>query len=869
MMDFQILDSGGIKPVCKWMPNHVQINECEVHELELSEANSSIDDGGETQEQKFAKLMRSLPHYVPNPLLLQAVELNFSNDSLSTVDETFGAYLKSRRLDYDNVCSVLSTLLSIEDMSTMQKYAQLMQTDVMVTKVGALCYSFMLNDTRLSPEDVLAPSVDEVVLIPMQSLLDDPLPENPVQAQLPHKREHLPLKHPFRRHVACVEKVTCQSLTFKFKDKKAFPGDEAMTERFCVIFRSRRIPFRFMHRAIQLLEKSPGVRRYLFPTQKPQEVPYGCSNLPNLSLFNSNIAYNMEQLQAVKQIVNGPNALAPHIVFGPPGTGKTTTIVEAILQLRLHQPRSRILVTAGSNSACNTVALKLCEYFAHNKHLKELLKERAKDSRFINQDVDSHRQLIRVFSRSIWANGLGSVKPLLLRHSNCSKRVYEHFGANLLREYGIIVATLCTVGRLVTDNVGKFNYFTHIFIDEAGASTEPETLIGIMGVKQEETCHVILSGDHKQLGAVITNNRAAALGLGHSLMERLMRTELYGMDANGNYDRTLQTRLRRNYRSHPEIVGLYNRLYYNGELIPQAPPDQVNLGVNWPMLRNPHFPIIFQATHGVTQKEMNSTSSFNELEAQVLVWYVKLLLNYGLGNNIRVEEQDIGVVAPYNAQGKVIKELLHNQGYMHVEVGSVENYQGREKNIIIATLVRSFASIGFMRDPRRLNVLLSRAKSLMILIGNPVTLRYHPDISYIINECKLQGNYLFKERDHTQRKKHYHNIEEELPTDHPDLCYDQMPQHISVYSSQNQNQQSILDEISSNSSSNCLCGKKSDSSQLNINMETLLQLHEDLMPFVCRCGSITLFNKQELMQLQVHLETMLTNLQGPIYSNLI
>ncbi|KAH8297060.1 hypothetical protein KR044_004312, partial [Drosophila immigrans] len=695
--------------------------------------------------------MRSLPHYIPNLTLLHAMEANFSNDSLSTEDDVFGAYLKTRRLDYDNVCSVLSTLLSIEDMSTMQTYAKLMQSDVMLSKVSTNCYSFMFRETTVSPEDVLVPCLDEVVLIPMHSLLDDPLSLNPILAQLPHKREQFPRKHPFRRHIACVEKVTRQCLQLKFKDNKTFPGEEAMCERFFVIFRSRRIPFRFQHRAIQLLDESPSVRRYLFPAKKPQEVSNDGTNLPNLLLFNANIASNMEQLQAVKQIVKGPNTLAPHIVFGPPGTGKTTTIVEAILQLRLHQPRSRILVTAGSNSACNTVAFKLCEYFAKNKRLKELLKERAKDPHLVDQNVESHRQLVRVFSRSICANGLSSVNPLLLRHSNYSKHVYEHFGANLLRQYGIIVATLCTVGRLVTDNVGKFNFFTHIFIDEAGASTEPESLIGIVGIKQEDTCHVILSGDHKQLGAVITSNRAAALGLGHSLMERLMRSELYGLDANGNYDRTLQTRLRRNYRSHPEIVELYNRLYYNGELIPQAPPDQVNQAVNWPMLRNPHFPIIFQATHGVTQKEVNSTSSYNELEAHVLIWYVKFLLNHGLGANVRVEQQDIGVVAPYAAQGRLLKELMYNQGYMHVEVGTVENYQGREKNIIIATLVRSFASIGFMRDPRRLNVLLSRAKSLMILIGNPVTLRHHRDISFIINECKLQGNYLFKKKNESHR----------------------------------------------------------------------------------------------------------------------
>lgn len=430
-------------------------------------------------------------------------------------------------------------------------------------------------------------------------------------------------------------------------------------------------------------------------------------------------------------------------IFGIPGTGKTTTIVEAILQLRLLQPRSRILVTASSNSACDTIALRICEYL------------QAIGTQLVTLDVMPDHQLMRIYSHSIYFKGLNTVNPLLLEHSNCANLQYENLAVDALRQSGIIVATLCTVGRLVTDNLGKCNFFTHIFIDEAGASTEPESLIGIMGIKQQDDCHVILSGDHKQLGAVIKSNRASNLGLGHSLMERLLLSEPYAVDENGNYDRTLQTRLRCNYRSHPEIVRLYNSLFYNGELIALAPPEQVNLAANWHMLPNGKFPIVFQATHGVTERDVDSTSSYNVLEVRVLCWYVKQLLRNGLGGGVKVQEEDIGIIAPYVAQCKHVKELLHKLGYFNVEVGSVENYQGREKTIIIATLVRSFAGMGFMRSSRRINVLLSRAKSLMILIGNPVTLRYHRDIEFIINECKAQGNYLFKRKNYTVKQPYF------------------------------------------------------------------------------------------------------------------
>lgn len=813
--------------------------------------SSSFVDKEETQQEKFNKIMTSLPYYEPKEQLLQAMEVNFTNESLSEKDDTFGAYLRTETLDYDNVCSVLSTLLSIEDVSTMKLYTQLMQSDVTIQKVTKLCYSFTLvGERQFNPEDLLAPCIDEVVLIPKLSLCAAPLPKNPILALLPHKHEHLHPKDSMKRHVVSITQVTRQTIQVLFK-RNEFPGEYVLDQSFYVILRSRRTPIRFMYRAMQLLQESPKLRRYLFPIKTPLAVSSGASELPNLALFNTSIASNMEQLQAVKHIVNGPNPQAPYIVFGPPGTGKTTTIVEAILQLRLLQPRSRILVTAGSNSACDTIAIKICEYFAGNKRLQTQLADRSKESRLVTLDVELDRQIVRLFSRSIFAKGLSLVNPLLLEHSNCAKRVYEHWGVNTLRQYGIIVATLCTVGRLISAKLGQFNSFTHVFIDEAGASMEPETLVGIMGIKQQDSCHVILSGDHKQLSAVISSNRAAVLGLRHSLMERLLRNDLYAIDANGNYDHTLQTRLRRNYRSHPEIVELFNKLYYNNELIPVAPPDQVNLAANWNLLPNPKFPIVFQATHGETQRELKSTSSYNELEAKVLIWYVRNLVNNGLGGGVRVNQEDIGIVAPYLGQNRLINELLLLNGFPNVEVGTVEKYQGREKPIIIATLVRSFSSMGFMRDPRRINVLLSRAKSLMILIGNPVTLRHHRGFKFIINECKRQGNYLFKKKNGARRPQFLADFdddeEEEISDEELIPWYADMPGDICLSVPNNQDQINTADDKSSSDDTESLADNSRPLNSL-IWSTTNTNLLLDMDNLMKKMESI--FAKQKLLQLQ-------------------
>lgn len=375
------------------------------------------------------------------------------------------------------------------------------------------------------------------------------------------------------------------------------------------------------------------------------------------------------------------------------GTGKTTTIVESILQLRLLKPGSRILVTAGSNAACDTIALRICKYFNSSTCLQEIQK----------RDPEKQKSLIRIYSKTIIEKGVHLIDKELLANSNCEHGIHYYPSVEEIRQYGIIVATLCTVGKLVTGDVGEsgpgeMNFFSHIFIDEAGASTEPEALVGIMGIKSLN-CRVILSGDHKQLGPIIKSERANQLGLGKSLMERLMSCECYGHDSNANYDRTIQARLKRNYRSHPEIVRIFNHLYYKNELIAEAKMEDVSLAAKWCKLPNPNFPIIFQAVHGVTEKDTVTPSSRNNLELQVLMWFLRRLLLDGI-DGCPVAQTDIGIITPYRLQNKLIQNRIKQYGWTKVESGSVEAFQGREKQIIIVSFVRSFAGLGFVRNPK-------------------------------------------------------------------------------------------------------------------------------------------------------------------------
>lgn len=127
--------------------------------------------------------------------------------------------------------------------------------------------------------------------------------------------------------------------------------------------------------------------------------------------------------------------------------------------------------------------------------------------------------------------------------------------------------------------------------------------------------------------------------------------------------------------------------------------EDVNIAAKWCKMPNPKFPIIFQAVHGVTEKDSLSPSSCNNLEIQVLMWFLQRLLVDGI-NGQKVNQADIGVITPYKFQNTRIQNRLNNRGWCGVESGSVESFQGREKPIIIVSLVRSFSGLGFVRNPK-------------------------------------------------------------------------------------------------------------------------------------------------------------------------
>lgn len=220
--------------------------------------------------------------------------------------------------------------------------------------------------------------------------------------------------------------------------------------------------------------------------------------------------------------------------------------MESILQL-LRRPKTKILVTAASNSACDEIALRLCKFLPQ---------------------LDIVRCLVRIYSRSCETRS-ENIDEILLENSNMYNTQF-YPDIEILHEYRVVICTLSVVGKLATGKLGRQSngdpVYTHLVIDEVAAAMESESLVAITAVLAAQSS-LIIAGDHKQLGPVLKSVRAKELGLDASLMDRLLERDCYRVDVDtGYYDRTIQTRLIRNYRSHPAIVNLYSGLYYNHSL---------------------------------------------------------------------------------------------------------------------------------------------------------------------------------------------------------------------------------------------------------------------------------------------------------------
>ncbi|KAJ4938407.1 hypothetical protein JOQ06_003027 [Pogonophryne albipinna] len=427
--------------------------------------------------------------------------------------------------------------------------------------------------------------------------------------------------------------------------------------------------------------------------------------------FNPDL--NPPQREAVKRILEGECRPIPYVLFGPPGTGKTITIIEAILQVYHFLPSSRVLVCTPSNSAADLI----CTRLHHSGFLHAASLARVNAS---SRQEESIPEALRAYSKA------GED----IRHASFHR---------------IVVSTCSSSGMF--HNIGiQVGHFTHVFLDEAGQATEPESLIP-MSYLSERDGQVVLAGDPCQLGPVVKSKLATAFGLGVSLMERLMANPLYARHDWG-YNPKLVTKLIFNYRSHEALLTLPSKLFYKGELCFKAQRDVVDSLCQWKTLPKKEFPLLFHGVRGTEMREGNNPSWFNPMEAvQVMLYCCQLAKKLYKP----VDVSNIGIIAPYRKQCEKIRVLLGKVGLSDIKVGSVEEFQGQEFLVIIMSTVRSNESVlsddlqsalGFLTNPKRFNVAITRPKALLVIVGNPHILIMDHCFRALLQYSFINGAYL-------------------------------------------------------------------------------------------------------------------------------
>jgi helicase MOV-10 len=407
------------------------------------------------------------------------------------------------------------------------------------------------------------------------------------------------------------------------------------------------------------------------------------------------------------------------MLWGPPGTGKTTTLVAAIAETLAAFSRVRILVCTPSNEAADLIVERLAKYDGLFAEKSEMIR--------VNGLMRSEKEVPDIVKRfSFPADDGGFRFPTET----------EVAGAR------VVVCTLMTSSKLFFSVGVSATHFSHLFVDEAGHATEADLLVATLVCKAAQ--RIVLAGDHKQLGAMVRCPACITAGMEVSPLERLITCPELAQQ---------YVMLHRNYRSSPAIVRLVNTVY-DDKLVPARSHDEpLSLnGVRLPLQDraiatiDASFPILFLHHGGAESRENDSPSWMNLREAHMLVDMAMVLWR-----EHHVEARDIALLSPYRKQVKKMDGILYNKlseleqslpealrrqlmwdarGRMKVpfKVSTVEAFQGRESRVVLLSSVRNREDeqvdtdvrfgIGFLKQPQRANVALSRARDLLVIAGN-------------------------------------------------------------------------------------------------------------------------------------------------------
>ncbi|KAL2358548.1 P-loop containing nucleoside triphosphate hydrolase protein [Cryomyces antarcticus] len=507
------------------------------------------------------------------------------------------------------------------------------------------------------------------------------------------------------------------------------------------------------------------IRRMLIPTENDGILQETLNKgVFRHSLFDEQL--NFEQMKAVDSIKKRDYGDLPFIISGPPGTGKTKTLVETALQLlNSDQEIDHMVVCAPSDAAADTLAQRL------RVHLKppELLRLNAPSRTF--EEVPE-----ALLAYCFVEDATFSLPPLpVLLHYKIIVTTCRDAGILLwAKATNRDLSTCETAACSLLSALHKQSYpstrrlhWGALLMDEAAQSTEPESLIPLAVVmppdeagpsvneKKNRGPLLIMAGDQKQLGPR-TASRVDAVRT--SLFERLFERPRYRdhplsrkrVNTSAPYFVLTQgmlpiirppfSNLVRNYRSHPSILAVPNVLFYNDTLIPEATgTDSLKTWTGW---KGRRWPVLFACHDGLDEVECHGGGWYNHQEARVACSYASSLVRSGL-----IRQDDIIIMSPFVAQVRLLRQMIRAKPYdlWEVNIGPMEAFQGLESRFVILCTTRTrdrfldqdkARGLGIINEPERFNVALTRAKDGLIVIGNPYVLAIDPHWTAFMSFCR-------------------------------------------------------------------------------------------------------------------------------------
>lgn len=422
---------------------------------------------------------------------------------------------------------------------------------------------------------------------------------------------------------------------------------------------------------------------------------------------------NPTQERAVNEVLRAKDVA---VVHGPPGTGKTTTLVEAIFETLRRE--SQVLVCAQSNMAVDWISERLVDRGIEvlrvgnptrvNDKMLAFTYERRFEAHPDYPKLWAMRKAVREMQGRRRRGDAGYHDKLDRLKSRATQLEFT-INNDLMAQARVIACTLAGSSSRVLDGMK----FGTLFIDEAAQALEAACWIAIAKAHR-----VILAGDHCQLPPTVKSLEALKGGLGKTLMERIVET-----------NPQVVTLLKVQYRMNEAIVHFSSQWFYHGQVV--SAPEVRNRSI-----LDLDTPMTWIDTTGMDFKEHFVGTSFGRVNHDEALLTLNTLHDYieKIGRQHVLDERiDVGIISPYRAQVQLLRRLVratpYFKPYRHlITVNTVDGFQGQERDVILISLVRANdeGQIGFLRDLRRMNVAITRARMKLIILGDASTLTRHP-----------------------------------------------------------------------------------------------------------------------------------------------